>query len=73
MNRTSGYNLRIAKQVNRGTLLTEKSNSKSNHIDSISTSELVDIFIDEDKKPQEPVSEAKDQITMAIDNIFPRS
>ena len=65
----SSYNLKRAKQVNRGTLLTEKSNNRSNNLDSISTSELVDIFVDEDKKPQQAVSKAKDQIIKAIDEI----
>ena len=62
MDRDSSYNLKRAKQENRGTLLTEKSNNRSNNLDSISTSELVDIFVDEDKKPQQAVSKAKDQI-----------
>ncbi len=72
MDRDSNYNLKRAKQVNRGTLLTEKSNNRSNNLDSISTYELVDIFVDEDKKPQQAVSKAKDQITMAIDQIVPK-
>ena len=70
MDRASSYNLTRAKKVNRGTLLTEKSNNRSDDLDSITTSELVDIFVEEDKKPQEAVSNAKDQITKAIDEIF---
>ena len=70
MERASINNLIRAKKVNRGTLLTEKSNNRSDDLDSITTSELVDIFVDEDKKPQEAVSKAKDQITMAIDEIY---
>ena len=70
MDRASSYNLIRAKQVNRGTLLTEKSNERSNNLDSISTSELVDIFVDEDKKPQQAVSKAKDNISKSIDEIY---
>jgi len=70
MDRASSYNLTRAKKVNRGTLLTEKSNNRSDDLDSITTSQFVDIFVDEDKKPQEAVSKAKDQITLAIDEIY---
>ena len=68
----SGYtnnNLSIAKKINRGTLITEKNNPRSDDLDFISTSKFVDIFVEEDKKPQEAVSHAKEQITKAIDQI----
>ena len=41
-------NLERAKKVIRGTLLTEKSNSKSYNLDSLSRWKLVDIFVEEE-------------------------
>ncbi len=65
----STSNLEKAKQINRGDLLTEQNNAQSINLDSISTSKLVDIFVEEDIKPQKAVSQAKEAITKAIDQI----
>ena len=39
-------------KINRGNLLTESENVCSKKIDRLNTNEMVDIFVEEDKKPQ---------------------
>jgi len=58
--------------TSRGELLTEKSNSKSQFLDKLSTSELVQVFSKEDIEPQKAVSEAISDIIKAINLIVPR-
>ncbi len=59
-------------KINRGNLLTESENVCSKKIDRLNTNEIVDIFVEEDKKPQIAISEAKGQIVKAIDSISNR-
>ncbi len=70
MIRYSYSNLEVAKQVNRAKLVTEQPNIHSQDIDLVSTSTFVDIFVEEDKKPQQALNQAKPQIIEAIDQIF---
>ena len=46
----TNYNL---ENIDRRDLLTEQSNPLSNNIDNITTDELVELFVQEDKKPQQ--------------------
>ena len=54
---------------NRGNLLTETKNIKSESIDDLSTKEIVDLFIDEDVIPQQAVARASFEISEAVDKI----
>ena len=55
--------------LNRGYLLTEKSNLKSKELDTLGTLELVQIFSDEDLEPQKAVKNSIKDIAFAIDRI----
>ncbi|AAP99985.1 MULTISPECIES: N-acetylmuramic acid 6-phosphate etherase [Prochlorococcus] len=65
-------NYNLSDNINRSNILTEESNHLSKNIDTVSTSKLVDIFVEEDKKPQQAISQAKHQITKSIDLIYQR-
>jgi len=65
-------NSRNDRSNSRGGLLTEKSNSKSQFLDQLATSELVELFSKEDIEPQKAVSEAIPEIIKAINLIVPR-
>jgi len=58
--------------VQRGHLLTEQANPRSSDLDALSTAELVQTFCDEDRRPQEAVSAAAADLTLAIDAIAER-
>jgi len=58
--------------VQRGHLLTEQANPRSSDLDALSTAELVQTFCDEDRRPQEAVSAAAAELTLAIDAIAER-
>ena len=65
-------NSKYSSTNSRAALLTEKSNSKSQFLDQLSTPELVEVFSNEDIEPQRAVSEAIPEITKAINLIVPR-
>ena len=54
----------------RDLLLTETSNKKSKELDILNTSQLVELFSQEDLEPQKAVKKCLPQITNAIDNII---
>ena len=56
----------------RGHLLTEQSNPASRDLDLLVTSELVEVFCEEDRRPQEAVAAAAPQLAEAIDAIAAR-
>ena len=56
----------------RGHLLTEQSNPASLNLDLLATSELVKVFCEEDRRPQEAVAAAAPQLAEAIDAIAAR-
>ena len=58
--------------IDRSNIITEQSNPNSKEIDNVTTSELVEIFIQEDKKPQEALSNASKEIINSIDLITER-
>ncbi len=56
----------------RDLLLTETSNKKSKELDILNTSQLVELFSQEDLEPQKAVRKCLPEITNAIDNIILR-
>ena len=56
----------------RGFLLTEQSNSLSRDLDQLPTRELVDLFVAEDRRPQQAVEAAASVISDAVDLITER-
>jgi len=58
--------------IDRRNIITELPNETSELIDSVTTRELVDIFVEEDKKPQEAISHASEEIASSIDKITQR-
>jgi N-acetylmuramic acid 6-phosphate etherase len=58
--------------VQRGHLLTEQANPLSTELDALSTTELVQTFCQEDRRPQEAVAAAAPELVMAIDAIAAR-
>ena len=59
-------------EVQRGHLLTEQVNPSSADLDALSTADLVAVFVEEDRRPQEAVAAAAPAITAAIDAIAER-
>ncbi|MBW4578219.1 MAG: N-acetylmuramic acid 6-phosphate etherase [Tildeniella nuda ZEHNDER 1965/U140] len=51
----------------RGHLLTEQANPKSEHLDQLTTLELVDLFNQEDARTIVAIAEAREQLATAID------
>ena len=58
--------------VDRGHLLTEQANPASADLDLLSTSELVQLFCEEDLRPQQAVAGAAAELIAAIDAIAAR-
>jgi len=58
--------------VQRGHLLTEQANPRSTDLDALSTSDLVAVFVEEDRRPQEAVAAAAPALSTAIDAIAER-
>ena len=56
----------------RGYLLTEQVNPVSDQLDQLSTVALVDLFIDEDRRPQQAVFGARRALSQAVDAIAER-
>jgi len=56
----------------RGHLLTEQPNPRSSELDRLDTSQLVHLFIEEDRRPQEALAGAAAGLTAAIDAIAER-
>ncbi len=58
--------------VQRGHLLTEQANPLSADLDALSTRDLVAVFLEEDRRPQEAVAAAAPALSAAIDAIAER-
>ena len=56
----------------RGHLLTEQANPRSADLDTLSSEQLVELFISEDLKPQQAVAGASTAITQAVEEIAAR-
>ena len=61
-----------AGSADRGHLLTEQPNPKSTALDLLDTAELVQLFVEEDRRPQYAVAAASDAISAAVDGIASR-
>jgi N-acetylmuramic acid 6-phosphate etherase len=59
-------------EVQRGHLLTEQANPSSADLDALSTADLVAVFVEEDRRPQEAVAAAAPALAGAIDAIAER-
>jgi N-acetylmuramic acid 6-phosphate etherase len=59
-------------EVRRGHLLTEQANPLSTDLDTLSTAELVELFCEEDRRPQEAVAAAAPALTAAVEAISAR-
>lgn len=59
-------------ELNRGHLLTEQAHPRSTDLDSLSTSALVTLFCEEDRRPQEAVAAAAPALSAAVDAIAER-
>jgi N-acetylmuramic acid 6-phosphate etherase len=69
--RTSGK-ITLHPSCDRGHLLTEQVNPKSEFLDRLSTEELVSLFSDEDQQPQRAVAAAKPELIEAVEAIANR-
>jgi N-acetylmuramic acid 6-phosphate etherase len=58
--------------VDRGHLLTEQSNPRSRRLDQLATTDLVNLFVEEDRRPQEAVAGASEALAAAVDAIAAR-
>jgi len=56
----------------RGHLMTEQPNPRSLDLDKLSTPELVDLFVSEDRRPQEAVAAAAPELAIAVEGIAER-
>lgn len=56
----------------RGHLLTEQPNPRSSELDQLQTDDLVGLFIEEDRRPQQAVEGASRELTAAVDGIASR-
>ncbi|WP_413440013.1 N-acetylmuramic acid 6-phosphate etherase [Synechococcus sp. MIT S1220] len=56
----------------RGHLLTEQPNPRSSELDQLQTDDLVGLFIEEDRRPQQAVEGASRELTVAVDGIASR-
>ncbi len=68
----AGFDPDLQPSVDRGHLLTEQANSRSNDLDQLSTADLVDLFVSEDLRPQQAVAGASEQLTEAVTAITAR-
>ncbi|MFM7651955.1 MAG: N-acetylmuramic acid 6-phosphate etherase [Vulcanococcus sp.] len=59
-------------EVRRGHLLTEQANPLSTDLDRLSTADLVQLFCEEDRRPQEAVAAAAPALTAAVEAIAER-
>lgn len=61
-----------AVSADRGHLLTEQPNPRSTALDLLDTTELVTLFVEEDRRPQQAVADASASISAAVDRIATR-
>ena len=61
-----------AVSADRGHLLTEQPNPRSTALDLLDTAELVTLFVEEDRRPQQAVADASASISAAVDCIASR-
>ena len=62
----------MSPNLDRGHLLTEQANPASHELDLLSTTDLVNLFCEEDYRPQQAVAAASSALAQAIDAIAAR-
>ena len=67
-----GFDPSLQPSDDRGHLLTEQSNPRSRRLDQLATTDLVNLFVDEDRRPQEAVAGASEELAAAVDAIAAR-
>ena len=68
----AGFDPSLQPSDDRGHLLTEQSNPRSRRLDELATTDLVNLFVDEDRRPQEAVAGASEALAAAVDAIAAR-
>ena len=68
----AGFDPSLQPSDDRGHLLTEQSNTRSRRLDQLATTDLVNLFVDEDRRPQEAVAGASEALAAAVDAIAAR-
>ena len=66
------FNRDLEPSSDRGHLLTEQANPRSQDLDQLSTTDLVDLFIEEDRGPQDAVLNASPSLSAAVDAVAER-
>ena len=61
-----------AVSADRGHLMTEQPNPRSTALDLLDTAELVTLFVEEDRRPQQAIADASASISVAVDRIASR-
>ena len=61
-----------AVSADRGHLMTEQPNPRSTALDLLDTADLVTLFVEEDRRPQQAVADASASISAAVDRIATR-
>ena len=68
----AGFDPSLQPSDDRGHLLTEQSNPRSRRLDQLATTDLVNLFVEEDRRPQEAVAGASEALVAAVDAIAAR-
>ena len=68
----AGFDPSLQPSDDRGHLLTEQSNPRSRRLDQLATTDLVNLFVEEDRRPQEAVAGASEALAAAVDAIAAR-
>ena len=68
----AGFDPSLQPSDDRGHLLTEQSNPRSRRLDQLATTDLVNLFVDEELRPQEAVAGASEALAAAVDAIAAR-
>ena len=66
------FNRDLEPSSDRGHLLTEQANPRSQDLDQLSTNDLVDLFIEEDRRPQDAVLNSSPSLSAAVDAVAER-
>ena len=68
----AAFNRELEPSSDRGHLLTEQANPRSQDLDQLTTGDLVALFIEEDRRPQDAVRMATASLSAAVDAVAER-
>ena len=68
----AAFNKDLEPSSDRGHLLTEQANPLSQDLDQLATNDLVELFIEEDRRPQQAVLNASSSLSAAVDAVADR-